>query len=130
METTSLLSSSSPSPTSNTLTFANQRSSSTPTRRSRPIFIYVHGLYGCYLSNKKQSWLSSICTAGFNLPLSILKSFFIGKQGHTDLALPITWSRRSENEKDNLQQQEQDTDDYTPSDDFRKFNYLLSIKSY
>ncbi len=83
-----------------------------------PIVIYVHGLYACYLSKKKESLLSLFST-GFDLPSSLIKSFLLGKNGHGDIALPITW--KYEMNEDGEQVPIQDHDDFDLSDDFRKY---------
>ena len=88
-----------------------------------PIVIYVHGLYGCYLSKKEGS---SIFSTGFELPSSLFKSFLFFKNGHNDIALPITW--KYETNDDGEQVPIQDYDDIEPCDDFRKL--ILNLFTY
>jgi hypothetical protein len=101
---------------------------------SKPIVIYVHGMYGCYLSNKtnKNDNNNKVIEKSFELPSSIFKSFFSGNNGHTNLALPITWNSSSssssssdvsanDNDDGNDNILQQDIDDIYPSDDFSKW---------
>lgn len=97
---------------------------------SKPIVIYVHGLYGCYLSNKtnKNDNNNKVIEKSFELPSTIFKSFFSGNNGHANLALPITWNSSSsisasdsanDNDDGNDNILQQDIDDIYPSDDFK-----------
>ena len=93
--------------------------------QSAPIVIYVHGLYGCYLSKKGGS---SIFSTGFELPSSLLKSFFFFQNGHGGIALPITW--KYETNDDGVEVPVQDYDDIKPCDDFRKLVlHLFTVKT-
>ncbi len=78
-----------------------------------PIVIFVHGLYCSSLSPKQRR--GSFFKCGFELPGSLLKSFLIGKNGHCDVALPITWSKVTRDDGEEVLVQ--DHDDYEPSDD-------------
>lgn len=51
----------------------------------RKVLVFVHGMYGSNLSNAsgRQVWIS---------PYTILKSLWTGNRGHTETALPLTWS--------------------------------------
>lgn len=86
-------------------------------RSSTPVVIYVHGMYGCYLSKKNGE--SSLFTTGFELPSSAIKSFLLGKNGHGDIALPITWLNSTDGYL------VQDKDDIHPSDDFREYFFFF-----
>ena len=94
---------------------------------SIPIIIFVHGLYSCYLSRTDAtSILTSCFTTGFELPFSLFKSFLLGKNGHRDIALPITWEHELNDDGDKVSVQ--DTDHFAPSDDFRKYLLFLAFK--
>lgn len=94
---------------------------------SIPIVIFVHGLYSCYLSRTDASSILTSCfTTGFELPTSLLKSFLLGKNGHADIALPITWKHELNDDGERVPVQ--DTDHIAPSDDFRKYFSLTPSK--
>ena len=60
---------------------------------AKPLVIFVPGLYSSTLEGKSSGGLMGCLRDKWDLPFSLALSLLKGNSGHSDLALPITWTK-------------------------------------